>query len=63
MKGNKWIIGQKVGEKPRTIATFSGGAVIDERVVPSPDGRRLAVVVYGRSYCEFAPRVVSWSAG
>jgi Tol biopolymer transport system component len=47
VKGNKWIVGQKAGAKPRRIATFSGGAVIDERVVPSPDGRRLAVAVYG----------------
>lgn len=47
VKGYKWIIGQKAGGKPRRIATFSGGAVVDERVVPSPDGRRLAVVVYG----------------
>lgn len=47
VKGYKWIVAQKAGEKPRTIATFSGGAVIDEGVIPSPDGRRLAVVVYG----------------
>lgn len=47
VKGFKWIVGQKAGEKPRKIATFRGGAVIDERVVPSPDGRRLAVAVYG----------------
>lgn len=47
VKGYKWIIGQRAGEKPRTIATFSNGVVIDERVVPSPDGRRLAVVAYG----------------
>jgi WD40 repeat protein len=47
VKGYKWIVGQKLGGKARTIASFSGGAVIDERVVPSPDGRRLAVVAYG----------------
>lgn len=46
-KGNKWVYGQKPGAKPRKLATFRGGAVIDERVVPSPNGSRLAVVVYG----------------
>jgi hypothetical protein len=47
VKGNKWVIGQKPRGKPRKLATFNGGVVIDERVVPSPDGRRLAVVAYG----------------
>jgi Tol biopolymer transport system component len=52
VKGNKWIYGQKAGRKPHKIATFGGGTVIDERVVPSPDGRRLAVVGYGRGEVE-----------
>ncbi len=47
VKGYKWLIGQGLGEKPRKITAFNNGVVIDERVVPSPDGRRLAVVAYG----------------
>lgn len=47
VKGNKWVYGKKPEGKPRKVATFNGGVVVDERVVPSPDGRRLAVVAYG----------------
>ncbi len=47
VKGSKWIYTKAVGRQPRLIATFSGGAVVGEPVVPSPNGRRLAVVTYG----------------
>lgn len=49
VKGSEWIVSRRAGSREQQAfrGVTAPAAVLDERVVPSPDGRRIAYVAYG----------------